>query len=192
MDNTFSFLPWLVGAVLMFWSVGAYNRLVRLRNAILRRFVPVDQHLESCSSLLEQQVQAWAQRPEVPRRDLDTLQAARAQADAARLAAKRQPGAADAIRSLRVALQILAQSRERAGVGASAEAPNPRLLQELTACDHALHYAQGQFNDAVREYNRALAQFPAAWLGALFGFRSAGVFGEDEPDSPRRAGAMTP
>lgn len=192
MDNTFSFLPWLIGAVLMFWSVGAYNRLVRLRNTILRRFAPVDQHLESRSTLLEQQIDAWAQRPDAPRRELDTLQAARAQADAARLAAKRQPGAADAIRSLRVALQILARSRERAAAGACTEAQSPRLLQELTACDHALHYAQGQFNDAVREYNRALAQFPAAWLGALFGFRSAGVFGVDEDDSPRRTSAMAP
>ncbi len=190
MDN-FSFLPWLIGAVLMFWSVGAYNRLVRLRNAILRRFVPVDQHLESRSSLLGQQIDAWVQRDGAPRRDLDTLQAARAQADAARLAAKRQPGAADAIRSLRVALQILAQSRERAAAGTSADAADPRLLQELTACDHALHYAQGQFNDAVREYNRALTQFPAAWLGALFGFRSAGLFGTGEDDAPRRAGATT-
>ncbi len=169
-----SFLPWLVGAVLLFWSVGAYNRLVRLRNAILRRFVPVDQHLESCSSLLQQQIDAWAQqRHEAPSRDLDALQAARTQCDAARLAAKREPGVADAIHSLRMALQILARSRERAGT--NADAPNPRLLQELTACDHALHYAQTQFNEAVQAYNTALAQFPTAWLGALFGFRSAGL-----------------
>ena len=189
--DTSSFLPWLMVAVLTFWSVGAYNRLVRLRNAILRHFVPVDQHLESRSTLLKQQIDAWAQRRDAPPRDLDTLQAARAQADAARLAAKRQPGAADAIRSLGVALQILAQSRERAACAATADAVEPRLLQELAACDHALHYAQGQFNDAVREYNRALAQFPAVWLGALFGFRSAGLFSNHEDGSPRRTGAVT-
>lgn len=182
--DTFSFLPWLIGAVLLFWSVGAYNRLVRLRNAILRRFAPVDQHLESRSSLLQRQIEIWAQRPDAPRRDLETLRAAGSQADAARLAAKRQPGMADAIHSLRMALQIVAQSRERATVGrvvgavagAPVEAHHPGLLQELTACDNALHYALAQFNEAAREYNAALAQFPAAWLGAMFGFRSAGLF----------------
>ena len=182
--DTFSFLPWLIGAVLLFWSVGAYNRLVRLRNAILRRFAPVDQHLESRSSLLQRQIEIWAQRPDAPRRTLETLRAAGFQADAARLAAKRQPGMADAIHSLRMALQIVAQSRERAYVdggagavaGAAADAHHPGLLQELTACDNALHYALSQFNEAAREYNAALAQFPAGWLGAMFGFRSAGLF----------------
>ena len=38
--------PQLIGAVLaavlLFWTVGAYNRLVRLRGAIVRQFAPVD------------------------------------------------------------------------------------------------------------------------------------------------------
>ena len=197
--DTFSFLPWLIGAVLLFWSVGAYNRLVRLRNTILRCFAPVDQHLESRSSLLQRQIEIWAQHPDAPRRDLETLRAAGSQADAARLAAKRQPGLADAIHSLRMALQIVAQSRERATVGgvvgavagAPAEAQHPGLLQELTACDNALHYALAQFNEAAREYNAALAQFPAAWLGAMFGFRGAGQFWEDDDGAPHRTRTFT-
>jgi LemA protein len=172
-----SFLPWLLVAVLMFWSVGAYNRLVRLRNAILRCFAPVDQQLESRSGLLKAQIDLWAQRADVPSRGLETLQAARAQVDSARLAANRQPGSADAIRSLRLALQILADTRQRAADAAAPDTARAQVLgQQLSACDHALQYAQGQFNDAVRAYNVALAQFPATWLGAVFGFRSAGLF----------------
>ncbi len=174
--DSWSFLPWLAGAVLVFWSVGAYNRLVRLRHAMLRCFAPVDQHLESRSHLLQQQIDLWTQHPDAPSRDVRALNAARAQADAARLAAKRQPGAADPIHSLRLALQILAQQRESAAVAPDAAQAHGLLLQQLAACDSALHFAQGEFNAAVREYNAALAQFPAAWLGALFGFRSAGQF----------------
>ncbi len=33
---------WAVAALLLFWAVGAYNRLVRLRGAIVRQFAPVD------------------------------------------------------------------------------------------------------------------------------------------------------
>ena len=47
--------------------------------------------------------------------------------------------------------------------------------QQLAACELALQFAQGQFNQAVTEYNAALAQFPTAWLGAMFGFRDAGA-----------------
>ena len=49
------------------------------------------------------------------------------------------------------------------------------LRQQLDAYDNALQFAQGQFNQAVRAYNSALAHFPTAWLGALFGSRNAGA-----------------
>lgn len=175
--DTASYWSWLIVAVLMFWSVGAYNRLVRLRNAILRRFAPVEQHLESRSALLQAQIDLWAQRADAPSRDLETLQAAREQVDSTRLAAIRQPGSAEAIHSLRLALQILAETRQRAADGTLPDTAGAQLLREqLNACDHAVQYAQGQFNDAVRAYNAALAQFPVAWLGAVFGFRGAGLF----------------
>jgi LemA protein len=171
--DTASLLPWAIVAVLGFWSVGAYNRLVRLRTEILRSFAAVDRHLQTRGGLLDRHIEQLAQAA-VPGRELDALRAARQQADAARLAAQRQPGAADAIASLRLALQILAQLRERNGVDAAADSAQWRGLREqLAACDHALHFAQGEFNRAVLDYNAALAQIPAAWLGALFGFRRA-------------------
>ncbi len=165
--DTASFLPWLLVAVLMFWSVGAYNRLVRLRNAILRGFAPVDQHFEARHALLRQQIELLS--ASMPGRDVQALHAACAQADTARLAAKRQPGSADTINSLRLTLQILAQARSRLPFEHPAA-----LAQQLAACEHALQFALVQFNHAVTEYNAALAQFPAAWLGAMFGFRCAG------------------
>ena len=169
------YLPWLISAVLMFWSVGAYNRLVRMRTTISRCFAPVDQQLAARSALLQRHIEWLASCPDAPSRDLEALQAARAQADVAWLAAKRQPAAADTTHSLRLALRILAQARERSGADVPPDAAQALTLRErLAACDHALQFAQRQFNDAVAEYNAALAQFPAAWLGALFGFRSAG------------------
>lgn len=43
---------WLVLAVLLFWSLGAYNRLVRLRARVLGRFAQVDQHMVQALALL--------------------------------------------------------------------------------------------------------------------------------------------
>lgn len=167
-----SILFWGMAAVLLFWTVGAYNRLVRLRNHILRRFAPVDQQLAVRSALLQRQIDALAALPEGAVREVEELRAARAQADAAWEVARHRPGAAGAINSLRVALQILAAARERVAHGADA----PELLAlhgELAACDNALRFALGQFNEAVNEYNRAVRQFPTGVLAAMFQFRGA-------------------
>ncbi len=37
-DSLDSALPWVALAVILFWSVGAYNRLVRLRSQAIAAF----------------------------------------------------------------------------------------------------------------------------------------------------------
>jgi LemA protein len=164
---------WSLAALLLFWTVGAYNRLVGLRNIILRRFGPVDQQLAARSALLQRQIETLAARPGTVAREIEELRAARTQADAAWEAARRRPGAVGAINSLRVALQILAQARARLPSGAGAAGELAALHGELAACDNALQFAQGQFNDAVHEYNEAVRQFPTGLLAAMFQFRGA-------------------
>jgi LemA protein len=171
--NPFPAMFWLVAAILLFWAVGAYNRLVRLRNVILRRFVPVDQQLAQRSTLLQRQIDLLAVQPGPAQRELEELRAARAQADAAWEAARRRPGAVGAINSLRMALQILAQVRTRLSAAVSAAPELEALHLELAACDNALSFAQGQFNDAVQQYNAAVRQFPTGLLAILFQFRGA-------------------
>jgi LemA protein len=163
----------LVVAILTFWSVGAYNRLVRLRGDILLRFEAVDRQLEARSSLLQRQIDLLAALADSPPRDLDALRAARTQADAAWTAAQREPAAEGAINSLRVALQILEQVRVRLPAPVAASAEMAELHVQLAACDNALQYAQRQFNDAVHEYNVAVRQFPTWLLAAMMRFRSA-------------------
>lgn len=164
---------WVIAAVLLFWTVGAYNRLVQLRTVILRRFEPIDQHLAVRSALLQRQIETLASQLGVAAREIEELRAARIQADAAWEVARRRPGAVGAINSLRVALQILAQVRERLPNQADAAAELAVLHGELVACDNALQFAQGQFNDAVHEYNAAVRQFPTGLLAAMFQFRGA-------------------
>ena len=164
---------WVLAAVALFWAVGAYNRLVRLRNVILHRFAPVDQQLASRSALLQRQLDTLAAQGAVSQRDVDALRAARLQVDAAWEAARRRPGAVGAINSLRLALQIQAQVRERLVAEPGAAPEFDALRAELAACDNALRFAQEQFNNAVLEYNAAVRQFPTGLLAAMFQFRSA-------------------
>jgi len=164
-----------VGAVLLFWIVGAYNRLVRLRGAIVRRFVPVDEQFKLRHALLQQQIDAL--EPALPNaaQRIAALRAANQQVDAACSHARQRPGAAGAITSLRMADDILAEARARLPVQGIAGLDLGELNTQLLASDVALAFARRQFNDAVNGYNSAVTQFPTVMIVGLFGFRSAGT-----------------
>ena len=167
-----SLLPWALLAVLVFWAVGAYNRLVGLRAVIRRRFGPIDQQLAARSVLLLQLIDGLAHEPEVAAHDLEALRAARSQANSALDVARARPSSAESIKALRVAMQILVEARKRlTGVPKAPE--HQPLVAELAACDNALRFAQDQFNDAVQEYNAAVSQFPTGLLATVFQFRGA-------------------
>ena len=163
-------------AVLLFWIVGAYNRLVRLRGAIVRQFVPVELHLTQREGLLMRQLDALA--PALPNAvlRLDALRAACRQCHAASSHARVRPGAAGAIASLRLAEDIVGEARARLPVQAVAGLDLAALNAQLGAADTTLAFARHQFNHAVTEYNDAVRQFPTALIVGLFGFRVAGTF----------------
>jgi LemA protein len=165
----------VVAAALLFWIVGAYNRLVLLRGAIARQFAPVHEQFRQRRALLIQQLDALAPvlLNATPR--LDALRAACQLVEAACTRATVRPSAADAVTSLRLADNILAEARARLPVQAVAGIDLTELNARLGASDATLAFARRQFNDAVRAYNHAMQQFPTVLIVGLFGFRSAGT-----------------
>lgn len=165
--DTSTLLPTLFAAVLVFWSVGAYNRLVGLRNELLRCFVPVDDQLRTRQALL----QRWADGLEgVDPAALESFRAACQQTEAACSHARAHPARAGALTSLRLADEILAQARQRLPACA-----DEGLAAALAEADTTLAFARRQFNEAALAYNRAVSQFPTWVLSGLFGFRKAGT-----------------
>src|SRR5690242_14574927 len=104
---------WIAAAVLLFWTVGAYNRLVRLRNAIVGHFAPVSERFVERHALLQQQIEAVGTVLVNAGERVEALQAACVQAESARAHAKAHPGAPGAIKSLRLADEIVAEARAR-------------------------------------------------------------------------------
>jgi LemA protein len=166
----------LVAAILAFWVVGAYNRMVRLRSALVERFAQVDAQCRARHALVEKQVELLEAGLASAAPRLDALRAACRQADAAREHARARPGAASAVTSLRVADEILADARSRLPVQAIAGADLPGLNLELAGVDTALAFARREFNAAVAAYNEAVDQFPTVLLARVFGFRAAAPF----------------
>lgn len=165
----------IVGAALLFWIVGAYNRLVRLRGDIVRRFPPVDEQFGQRQALLLQQIEALA--PVLPGATprIEALRAACQQVESACAHARQHPGATGAITSLKLADEILGEARARLPVQSAAGLDLSALHTQLGTIDATLSFACRQFNEAVAAYNAALRQFPTVLIVGLFGFRSAGT-----------------
>ena len=168
-------------AVLMFWSVGAYNRLVTLRNRIAESFGPVDAQVRQRHTLLTRWLAAMPLFVEQAPQAAAAVEAAAAQLLLMCDALRARPSAARPAVSLRLAEETLTAARARF----SAELPaRPELLaglegavlaEELAAADSTLGFARQQFNDATRAYNAAIHQFPTGLIAGTFRFHEAGT-----------------
>lgn len=164
-----------LAAVLLFWGVGAYNRLMRLRSEIVRRFAAVDVHWRERHALLLRLADALLPLLPSAQPRVDLLRTACAQGEAARQHACRSPGARGVIASLRLADEIVGEARARLPVPALPGSELPALTAQLGTVDSALAFARREFNQAVTAYNAAIAEQPTVWLARLVGFRAAGV-----------------
>jgi LemA protein len=171
-------------AVALFWLIGAYNRMVRLRAAIISAW-------EQIVVALVRRSEAMAAVADAVREPLAaesvTLQSL-ADADA------KQRAAADGVRQARariadVSLWVTAEaslasptSRLRALIELQPalmhESPHrDKLAAALVAWGEAeprIHFARQGFNDAVDRYNKAIHQWPTRLIASPLGFRSAG------------------
>lgn len=174
---------WLIGvAVLVFWSVGAYNRLVGLRNVMRAAFGQLEAQLHRRHELIPELAEAARQRPEAEALDpamLEAAVAARHQAHAALTLARSHPGATGPTVSLAMAEQVLTDVCRRlqqvidaqAALRSNAEVQTVR--DELLGAEGRLGFARQMYNDAVSDYNQAVRQFPTRVLSSLFGFPEA-------------------
>lgn len=163
-------------AVLVFWVVGAYNRLVRLKNAIGAAFVLLDEHLRRRHDLVTR-LMALVATPLAPERGaLDALLAAETQAREAAERARLTPLLAGPLGALAGAEQMLAGSLQRvlALVEHHTELQNEPTLRELVDAlaetRHRIGFARLAYNDQVLTFNEASAQFPTVVLARVFGF----------------------
>jgi LemA protein len=173
-----SLLLIVAGAVLVFWAVGAYNRLVRLRSQSLQAFGALDAQLRRHIGMAQTAaqgafVQGGAQDAASPAAGLD---AAASQCLASLAAARTKPLDADAMAALAAARGVLdmAWRRFTHEPGGAADAALPERLQ--VDWEHVVlqvHAAAQEFNQSVQQYNDAVQQFPALLLAWLFGFRTA-------------------
>lgn len=169
-----------IAAVLVFWMVGAYNRLVALRNRIGGAWKQVDEVLQRRGDAVAPLVAALRDGLVGEGAALDALLSAQAQVAAAADGLRPRPMVADASEAVVRAEALMAAASARVlalldlqGELARDEAVAPHV-QVLREAEPRLAFARQLFNEAVQAYNDAARQWPTRWLTRLYGFGTAG------------------
>ena len=176
-------LIWIALAVLLFWWVGAYNRLMRLRAALRKAFEALDQQWTREVDLVRASLPSAGDAQDVPGRVMDDIDAlwaglgsAANQLAVSLGAARARPFDAEAVAALATARQVLLMAWQRVQDDGDdlAGAAMPQTLQvQWQALSVQSALATEEFNRAVTNYNDAIAQFPALLLAQLFHFAPA-------------------
>lgn len=174
---------WIVFALLVFWALGAYNRLVRLRAQIKQQFGPLQAVLLEYQEVVQQAVTAAANAPQLwdnpGNSDLGHSHWTRLQV----------ASGLSTVALARMQSHTLDEDSAQALHDAAAELQDAwaalihpdvyyinvphHLKQRWLELDLLVQPELGRFNAAIAEYNEAIAQYPAALLAKLFQFQPA-------------------
>ena len=178
----YSLLLWMTFAIAVFWCVGVYNRLMRMRTKGLDALISVEKDLRQYAELVH------GQGPLLASGQLDN----------------RVGDPIPVLSSLTVAWQEMEQALKEAVSMPLAEEPLSRLATRLVAMQHAwdavcetpadlagpivpetlrsrwetialsVETSRGRFNHKMKVYNQALTQFPASLIVGLLALKPAG------------------
>ena len=177
----------LVFFVLM-WVVGAYNRLVALRNRFKNAYAQIDVQLKRRYDLIPNLVETAKGYIKHERGTLEAVIAARNAASAANVRAAQSPGDATAMKELSGAETALTSTLGR--LFAVAEAyPDLKanttmmaLMEELTSTENKVAFARQAYNDSVMAYNTQRETFPTNMIAGPFNFGPAELFVIEKPE----------
>ena len=166
-------------AVIIFWAVGIYNRLVNERNRVRNAFAQIDVQLTRRYDLIPNLVEAVKGYMKHERETLEAVIQARNSAVSSLDAAKTDPANAAAMKKLGVSEGALSSALGRL-FALSESYPdlkaNQNMIQfqeELSSTENKVAFSRQAFNDAVLGYNNSAENFPNNFIADFFDFALA-------------------
>lgn len=167
---------------LALWMMGAYNRLVTLRNRFENAFSQIDVQLKRRHDLIPNLVNIVKGYMTHEKETLEAVISARNSAINATANAAAKPGDESAMSELSGAeanlngalgrLLMIAESYP----DLKANENMLSLQEELTSTENKVSFSRQSYNDSVTQYNIAREQFPSSIVANQFGFKEARLF----------------
>jgi LemA protein len=189
MDGMPDSLPyWIGGALALFWFVGAYNRLMRLRSAALTAYAVLDAALQRQLDFVLARAAQDEVFPAVEVPPGASLRAAANQLSTLLAATRLRPLDPAGVAAMSTAMHVMVGAWQRlypdavvsfeadgtlsrpANLEGKDELPEGAVPIAWPEPSAAAEMARSQFNLAVDRYNAAITQFPAllvAWIMQL-------------------------
>jgi LemA protein len=183
----------VLGLLLLFF-VGAYNKLVALRNRYKNAFSQIDVQLKRRHDLIPNLVEVAKGYMSHERETLEAVINARNQAVTAQQRAAASPGDPAAMTSLGNAEGALTGALGRlfalseAYPDLKANTNMMALQEELSTTENKVAFARQAYNDAVMTYNTQRETFPTVLVAGMLGFGEAQLFELESPkerEAPR-------
>jgi LemA protein len=175
-------------AVLLFWGVAIYNRLVAARNGFKNAFAQIDVQLTRRYDLIPNLVETARAYLRHERETLEAVISARNSAMAGLKAAAADPASAAAVAQLSGAEAGLAGALGRLFAVAEAypdlkaNTTMMQLSEELTSTENRVAVARQAFNAAVMVYNNLREMFPNSIIAGWFSFQVAKMLDSPPPE----------
>lgn len=171
----------IVAALLVFWGLGAYNRLMRLRNAVSSSWQQLDAPLTRLAGeglRLAEAAPRWLPQ-EGPA--CESLRVASLELQLALKAVQPAPHAAEPVARLAVAHALQAAALQRVlalleHATADGDADRNAFVTALREAQQQREFGKQLFNQRVQVFNEALAEVPTRVLTGLYGFHDAQRF----------------
>ncbi len=178
--------------IVILWAIGAYNKLVKLRNRFKNAFSQIDVQLKRRYDLIPNLIETAKGYLSHERETLEAVISARNSAQKATSQAAANPDDADAIKGLIGAETILSGAMTKfmalaeAYPDLKANQNMMQLTEELTSTENKVSFARQAYNDSVMEYNTARETFPTVLIANNMNFKEAALF-EIEDQAEREA-----
>lgn len=174
-------------AVLIFYAVSIYNRLVTARNRYKNAFAQIDVQLTRRYDLIPNLVEVAKKYMAHEKETLEAVIQARNAAVTGLKQASANPGDPDAVNQLNQAEQGLSGALGRlfalseAYPDLKANENMQQLSEEITTTENKVAFARQAYNDAVMNYNILRESVPNNFIAGPFGFGPAQLLEIEDP-----------